>query len=575
MDTNPSPRNGPPISGPGADASSPPAPQPFEKEKSPVVMAVTEPRVSLHQAPSGPAEAQPSSSNRDLSHPLIDTSEENLLKLQDHLRHERIETRSTLASVKNEDSVGKHFSVMGEGSHNASADGLGDVEMLDSTANDVDESEVENDNEDDSDFHSQSDSDSDGCGKAGRRGKHRRAKPGTTSSPQAPTSLQKLEDLRNKLFFKQMTEGLTGDEPQMLELLEKQVSEAQSKLDQGLAIKKEEATQKKQRRRVVKTAREYWQRELEEEAQREAEQEEKKRKCEDEAEGSNKARKTAAESTRKQNAKHSADRASMLHSLVNVDRSIQDGNVPTMGAIQARTHGDQMKQIMKGIPEGFDTRRTRTQAKDVQQAKSSFGYRKVEALNGTWKLKGMTTGLLNQQIVASAWMAKREAQELHPAGGLLADDMGLGKTITTLACIVGHPPEKEDRDEFSRATLVVVGGPQDAKQWSDQTERHCDEKFFSKTTIYSKKIPWKAEQWGRRNIVQVRNVLNLITTYKELVAQFPKKSVIQALRGEWAGDSAGFERALQRNLGQLFKINWYRVVLDEAHTIKNRTSSSE
>lgn len=59
------------------------------------------------------------------------------------------------------------------------------------------------------------------------------------------------------------------------------------------------------------------------------------------------------------------------------------------------------------------------------------------------------------------------------------------------------------------------------------------------------------------------------------MSQFPKKEVIQALRGQWAGDPAGFERALQQNLGLLFTINWYRVVLDEAHTIKNRTSSSK
>lgn len=507
MDTNPSSRDGSPIPGPGADVSSPQVPQHFEKEKTPIPTTVTEHQVSLYQALSEPAEAQLASSNYGLSHPA-GSSEENLLKLQDHLRQEGPGTRSTLTSVKNEDSVDKHFSDMGEGSHSTPADGLGDVEMVDSTANDDDDPEVEDDNENDSDFHSQSGSDSDGSEKAGRRGKRRRAKPGTTSPPQASTNPQELENLRNKLFFKKSTEGLTGDELQMLELVEKKLSEAQSKLDKGLAIKKEEATQKQQRRRV-KTAREYWQRELEEEAEREAEREEKKRKCEDESEGSNKARKTAAKSTQKQTAKHSAARASMLHSLSSVNESIKAGEVPTMGAIQARTHADQMKQIMKGIPEGFDTRRTRTQAKDVEQAISSFGYRKVQAFNGTWKLKGMKTGLLNQQIVASAWMAKREAQELHPAGGLLADDMGLGKTITTLACIVGHPPEKEDRDEFCRATLVVVGGPQDAKQWSEQVERHCGEKFFSKTTIYSKKIPWKAAQWGRRNIVQVHNDLNL------------------------------------------------------------------
>ncbi|RSL84797.1 hypothetical protein CEP51_003698 [Fusarium floridanum] len=579
MDTNPSPWDGPPIQGPGADASTPPAPQPLSREETFIAPTMTEHRVLLHQGSSESTEAQPTGFDSDLPHVPKDILEENLLKLQDQMKQERPKTRTTQASVKNEESVDNYFSDMGEGGHNTPQDGLEDVEMVDSTANDADDSEVEENDEGDSDFHSQSDSDSDGSEKAGRRGKHRRPKAGTAPPSQALGFLQTIEALRDQLLAKKKIQGLTGDEPQILEQLEKQLSDAQSHLGQGLAIKKEEATQKKkkkERRRPVKTAREYWQRELEEEAEREAEQEEKKRKCEEEAEGSNKARKTAAESHLKQSTKNLAGsaRASMLHSLGDMNRSVQDGNLPTMGAIQARTHGDQMKQIMKAIPEGCDTRRAKTQKKDVEQAKSSFGFRKVEAVDGTWKLKGMNTGLMSQQIVASAWMAKREAQNLHPAGGLLADDMGLGKTITTLACIVGHPPEKEDRDEFSRATLVVVNNNQDAQQWSSQVERHCNPKFFAKTNIYSKKIPWKAEQWSRRNIVQVYNTLNQIATYKELVAQFPKKEVIQSLKQKWANNSAGFERALQRDLGPLFKINWYRVVLDEAHTIKNRATST-
>jgi hypothetical protein len=59
------------------------------------------------------------------------------------------------------------------------------------------------------------------------------------------------------------------------------------------------------------------------------------------------------------------------------------------------------------------------------------------------------------------------------------------------------------------------------------------------------------------------------------VAQFPKKKAVQALKAKWAGDMVGFENALQRKLGKLFKVNWYRVVLDEAHAIKNHTSGSE
>lgn len=582
MGTNPSTGDGPPTPRPSADTSSPPTPQPFEKEKNPVAATVAEPKVPLNQASSESTKAQPARTSE----------EEPLLKLQVQLKRENTETKIALASVKSQYRGGIHLSDMGEGSHNTPADGLGDVEMLDSAANDSDNSEAEADDDDDSDFHSQSDSDSDSSEKAGSRGKQRRPRAGTASTSPASAFLQAIESLRDQLLTRKMNQGLTGNEPQMLEQLENQVLEAQSQLDQNSAIKKKEATEKKkkERRRIAKTAREYWQRELEEEAKREAEreakEEEKKRKCEDGTEGPNKAQKTAAESPPRQSTKQSAStaRASMFHSLGNMDQSVQNGNVPTMGAIQARTHGDQWKQIKQGFPDGYDSRRAKTQLKDFHQAVSSFGYKKVDALDGRWKLKGMTTGLLDYQIVVSAWMAKREAQELHPAGGLLADDMGMGKTITTLACIVGHPPEKEDRDEFSRATLVVVNNRQNAVQWSNEIEKHCDEKFFGKTDIFTKdRRNWKAERWGRLNVVQVFLLPGLrreltrhrITTYTELVAQFPGKKALQALKAKWAGDPAGFERALTYKLGKLFKVNWYRVILDEAHTIKNRTSCSE
>ncbi|KAI8661303.1 hypothetical protein NCS55_01000300 [Fusarium keratoplasticum] len=558
MDTNPSPRDGPPVPEPGADASSPPVSQSFQEVQAPSPTAVTGPPVLLHKASSGSTEAQPASSDSDLPHAPMDSSEENLLKLKVHLKQEDLGVGSAPIQVKNEDNDPKQFPGMCKAAQDESADGLEDAQMPDVMEIDNDSSSDDEDNEADSDFHSRSESDSDCSQEAGRRAKRRRSKPATTTSPRASVNLQELETLRNKLIVKKMTEGLTGDEPETLEKLEKQVSEAQRQPKAGEKAPKRNKNKKKR----AKTAREYWQRELGNEPEGAA----KKRKNEGEVEGPNKAQKNTTGSHPKQSIKNStaATRADMLRSLGDINKRIIDGTVPTMGVIQAHTHQDQIKQMVESIPKGCDTRRTKTQRKDLEQAKSSFGYKKVEAVDGTWKLKDMETGLLNYQIVAAAWMTKREAQDLHPAGGLLADDMGLGKTITTLACIIGHPPEKEDRDEFSRATLVVVNNQQTANQWSEQIEKHCPEAFFSKTCIYSKNIPWKAAQWGRRNIV--------ITTYAELVAQFPKKKAVQALKAMWASDRVGFENALQRGLGKLFKVNWYRVVLDEAHAIKNRTS---
>ncbi|KAL6362317.1 hypothetical protein LRP88_03595 [Fusarium phalaenopsidis] len=532
MDTNPSPGAGLPISGPGTDAGSPHVPRRVKREKSSILVTVAESQVPPHQTPSESTEAQPASSGSDASCIAMDMPEENLLKLHDQMKQEKPGTGSNLACVKSEDSDSKQFPRTCKGAQDTSTDWLGDAEMLDAMEIDSDSSSDDSDNEGDPDFQSGSGSDSDGSEGTGRRVKQR-PKPGITSLSQASTRCQELENRRNKFLVKQMKQGLTGDETQRLEELEKQLSEAQKQLDES----------------------------------EEEEKEDKKRKSEEEAGGPKKAQKTTAGSRPKKSTKDLAAsaRAELLRSLGDVDQSINDGSVPTMGAIQASTYHDQMRQITQGIPDEFDTRRTKTQRKDLKEAKSSFGYKNVKAVNGKWKLKGMATGLMSHQIVVSAWMARREAQGLHPAGGLLADDMGLGKTITTLACIVGHPPEKEDRDEFSRATLVVVNNRQTAIQWSKQIEKHCLSNFASKTEVYSKDLIWSLKKWGGRNMV--------IATYLELVAQFPTKKALQQLRGVWAGDSAGFEKALRRKLGPLFKINWYRVVLDEAHTIKNHTSS--
>lgn len=66
-----------------------------------------------------------------------------------------------------------------------------------------------------------------------------------------------------------------------------------------------------------------------------------------------------------------------------------------------------------------------------------------------------------------------------------------------------------------------------------------------------------------------------LITYKELVNQFPSKAKIQELKGETAGDEDLFDKQLQAGSGDLFKVDWYRVILDEAHAIKNESSISE
>jgi len=63
-----------------------------------------------------------------------------------------------------------------------------------------------------------------------------------------------------------------------------------------------------------------------------------------------------------------------------------------------------------------------------------------------------------------------------------------------------------------------------------------------------------------------------ITTYHEVTSELPKKAVIDKLRKEHGGETGQFKEALREVSKGLLNLNWYRVILDEAHQIKNHTT---
>lgn len=142
-------------------------------------------------------------------------------------------------------------------------------------------------------------------------------------------------------------------------------------------------------------------------------------------------------------------------------------DIPLLPAesIKASTHADQMAQLKASIPQDCDTRRKNTQKQDLKEAIKVFGCRRIEAVDGDWRLKGMKTAMRCHQITAVAWMVKRELARMEPFGGILADAMGMGKTVMSLACILGNPPDDEHIERFCRATLVVVPSKTVALQW--------------------------------------------------------------------------------------------------------------
>ncbi|KAH6894555.1 SNF2 family N-terminal domain-containing protein [Thelonectria olida] len=320
---------------------------------------------------------------------------------------------------------------------------------------------------------------------------------------------------------------------------------------------KNKSAEKKLRMAPAKNAREYVARLH----QKEDAEEERKRKRKEEQDKPQKSQKTSAKSQAKQ--RSDEPEKTVITELLGADvkNNVPNTNLPTMPEIQAKTHAEQYEQIKKSIPADCDTRHSQTQQKDLKEAVKIFGYRKVTAVDGKWLLKGMNSGLLHYQQVASSWMVKRELARTAPYGGLIADAMGLGKTVVSLNTIIGNPPTKEDINEFSKTTLVVVPNSDTAHQWKNEIHKHV--KKPGSISIYHKAVGWTACEYQKNQII--------IATYSDLVRQYPKMSVLQELKGEHEGDLLSMDREKMKKCGILFHVKWYRVILDEAHFIKNHT----
>ncbi|CAH0026045.1 unnamed protein product [Clonostachys rhizophaga] len=237
------------------------------------------------------------------------------------------------------------------------------------------------------------------------------------------------------------------------------------------------------------------------------------------------------------------------------------GSLPSFGSIKATTQADQFAQIKAKLPKHGDTRRMASQNKDLKMAVKSFGYKRMLADNGLWAHKDMETSLFNYQVTITSWMMERECSGSSPLGGLIGDEMGMGKTLVSLACAVGHPPEAEDIEEFCKATLVIVPNKMVARQWVDEIRKHCKEHIRNLACIYRFGDDCALDFYKEKFFV--------LATYRDIMHQHPGIAKVQEWKEKYEDDKVSFNREFSKAAGDLFKIDWYRIILDEAHQIKN------
>ncbi|KAK4158367.1 transcription termination factor 2 [Chaetomidium leptoderma] len=176
-------------------------------------------------------------------------------------------------------------------------------------------------------------------------------------------------------------------------------------------------------------------------------------------------------------------------------------------------------------------------------------------------LEGIKVKLLPHQVEGVKWMRGREAAQHKKGkvtkGGILADDMGLGKTLQSISLIISNPmPGPDDEgwkkhfDQIKKATLVVAPLAL-IRQWEAEIKDKVTKGHELK--VYVHHGPQRTKD---PKVLAKYDVV--ITTYQILVSEHGHSNP-DSTKGPQAG---------------CFGIHWFRVILDEAHSIKNRNAKA-
>ncbi|KAE8440604.1 hypothetical protein EG329_007039 [Mollisiaceae sp. DMI_Dod_QoI] len=151
------------------------------------------------------------------------------------------------------------------------------------------------------------------------------------------------------------------------------------------------------------------------------------------------------------------------------------------------------------------------------------------------------------QLEGVAWMRAMEKTEW--GGGLLGDEMGMGKTIQAVSLIMSDWPAKQP-------SLVLIP-PVALMQWQQEISSYTDGTL--KTFVFH----GTNRQTNNISVKELKKYDVILMSYNSLESMYRKQE-------------KGFKRkdGMHKERSVIHQIQFHRVILDEAHNIKQRTTGS-
>ncbi|EKD14371.1 uncharacterized protein L3040_008273 [Drepanopeziza brunnea f. sp. 'multigermtubi'] len=171
--------------------------------------------------------------------------------------------------------------------------------------------------------------------------------------------------------------------------------------------------------------------------------------------------------------------------------------------------------------------------------------------------EGLVYPLYEHQKIALGWLKNMEVG--NNKGGILADDMGLGKTISALALILSRPSS-----DPARKTTLIVGPVALVRQWGREFRSKILPGY--RLSVFMAHGTTKSLNWD-----EIRTYDVVLTTYGKLGHEYKRLQKFRdnhKLNGGMADHNA-----MKKDFPFLGpKSKFYRVILDEAQCIKNKST---